>query len=99
MILPFFKSWIKANYENCDMVMFVRDITQETINYLKSINVTVFQVPEQYRNVRAINVRWKMYIDFLTENRNKYNLVLHTDVRDTFFKKMYLNIMKITILF
>ena len=28
-----------------------------------------------------------MYTDYLKENKNKYNLVLHTDVRDTFFQK------------
>ena len=30
-ILPFFKSWLKAGFENCEMIMFVRYVTQETI--------------------------------------------------------------------
>ena len=69
------------------MVMFVRDITNETIYYLRSIGVSVLLIPKQYGNIRIINIRWKMYIDFLKVNKNNYNLVLHTDVRDTFFQK------------
>ena len=28
-----------------------------------------------------------MYIDFLEKNKGTYNLVLHADIRDTFFQK------------
>ena len=28
-----------------------------------------------------------MYSDFLKDKKNKYNLILHTDIRDTFFQK------------
>ena len=86
-ILPFFKSWLKAGFENCEMIMFVRYVTPEIINYLRSIGVIVFQIPEKYKNISVINLRWKMYSDYLKDNKNKYNLVLHTDVRDTFFQK------------
>ena len=34
-ILPFFESLIKANFENCDVVMFVRKVSLTLINYLK----------------------------------------------------------------
>ena len=67
--------------------MFVRSISPEIINYLRNIGVLVIMIPKSYNNVSAINVRWKMYGDFLKDKTNKYNLVLHTDVRDTFFQK------------
>jgi len=31
-----------------------------------------------------------MYIDYFRENKHKYKLILHTDVRDVFFQKDYL---------
>ena len=86
-ILPFFKSFINAKFQNCDVVMFVRYVSKEIISYLKSIGVLVFEVSEAYNKIKVINIRWKMYIEFLRERKNQYNLVLHTDVRDTFFQR------------
>ena len=86
-ILPFFKSLLKAQFHNCDIVMFVRNVSQILVDYLKSINVFVYQISEEYKNVSVINLRWKMYVDFLKEKKNEYNLVLSVDVRDTIFQK------------
>ena len=86
-ILPFFKSFIKANFRNCDIVIFVRNVPKIIINYLNSIGVIVIRISNKYKNIRIINLRWKMYIDFLIKNKYKYKLVLHCDVRDTFFQK------------
>ena len=86
-ILPFFKSLIKANFDNCDIVMFVRYVSPKIINYLINIGVYIFSIPKKYIKVSSINVRWKMYNDFLKDKAKIYNLVLHTDIRDTFFQK------------
>ena len=86
-ILPFFNSFIRADIKNTEIVMFVRYISQTTIDYLKRIGVFVYKIPESYKNVSIINIRWKMYIDYLKEKKNEYNLVLHTDVGDTFFQR------------
>ena len=86
-ILPFFKSFIQANFKNCDVVMFVRNINNSTIKYLESIGVYIYIIPEKYKKINVINIRWKMYIDYLRENKLKYKLILHTDVRDVFFQK------------
>ena len=86
-ILPFFKSFIHTNLKNCDIVMFVRRIEQSTINYLKNIGVEVHRIPHKYKNISIINIRWKMYIDFLKENKNKYKLIFSADIRDTIFQK------------
>ena len=86
-ILPFFKSYIYSEFKNCDLVIFVRNVSTKIINYLKSIGVIVYEVPSEYKRISTINVRWKMYINYLNENKNKYNLVFSADVRDTYFQK------------
>ena len=85
-LFPFFKSWTKANLENCDMVIFLRYFSPKIIDYLKNIGVLVYVIPKQYRNIKINKIRWKIYIDFLKSNKNKYNLVLHLDVIDTIFQ-------------
>ena len=42
IIAPFFISFKKARFNNCDCVMFVENLTQETINKMESYNVTIF---------------------------------------------------------
>ena len=36
-ILPFFNSLIQANFSNCDVVIFIRDVDIDIIRYLKRI--------------------------------------------------------------
>jgi hypothetical protein len=86
-ILPFFKSLIHTNIRNCDIVMFVRKVSPRLINYLKSIRVFTYEIPQEYKNFSIVKLRWKLYIDFLKEKKNDYKLVLSVDVRDTFFQK------------
>ena len=86
-VLPFFKSLIKSNIQNCDTVIFVRDVSHTLINYLKNIGVFIYEIPNEYKNVPILNLRWKLYIDFLKETKNYYHLVFCTDVRDTLFQK------------
>ena len=86
-ILPFFNSFKRSHFENCDIVMFVRYIAKNTIDYLQSNGVIVHIIPEIYKKVGTINLRWKMYIDFLKDKKNKYNLIFSADVRDIFFQK------------
>ena len=72
VILPFFKSLIRANFKNCDVVMFVRNVSLELRNYLKSIGILVYKITKQYKNISIIKLRWKMYLDFLKEKREHY---------------------------
>lgn len=87
VILPFFKSLIHTNFKNCDVVMFVRNVSLELINYLKSIGVLVYKISKKYKNISVINLRWKMYLDFLKKKKEDYNLVFSSDIRDTIFQK------------
>lgn len=86
-ILPFFKSFINLNISNCDIVIFVRNVSQTLINYLKNIGVTIYEISSKYRDIPIINLRWKMYTNFLNKKKNEYKLVFSADIRDTFFQK------------
>jgi hypothetical protein len=85
-ISPFFISFQKVHFNNCDCVMFVENLAQETINKLVSFNVTIIKI-QRIIKARIVNYRHKLYEDFLRNNTDKYNLVLYIDVRDSFFQK------------
>jgi hypothetical protein len=86
-IAPFIASYVKSSFENCDLIIFVYNIAKSTITKIKSFGVIVYEVPEIFRYKQITNFRWKIYEDFLTSNKNKYNLVLLTDLRDVLFQK------------
>ena len=87
-VLPFFSSIIYSNITNCDIVMFVRNVSSILINYLNSIGVIVYQISNIYNNItKPTHLRWKMFLNFLEENKSKYNLVFSVDVRDSIFQK------------
>ena len=86
-IAPFIASYTKSGFKNCDLIIFVYNISKSTITKMKSFGVIVYNIPEKYRYKKIINFRWKIYEDFLISNINKYNLVFSTDLRDVFFQK------------
>ena len=92
-ILPFFKSLIHTtvktiiNITNCDIVMFVRNVSPAVINYLNKINVIIYKINKDYKAIKPTHIRWKLYFEFLKEKINQYNLVFSVDVRDTIFQK------------
>ena len=89
VIRNFIKSIIKANFENCDIVMFVGKVPFNTIEKMKYYGVIIQYIPDEFLQGKAkINkYRFKLYLDFLKENKNKYNMVYTADVRDTIFQK------------
>ena len=88
-IKVYFISLMKAEFENCDFVMFTKNIPEETLKNLNLYRVTTYPVPEQYLSSRyAISsYRWKIYEEFLLKNKDKYNMVFTLDIRDSFFQK------------
>ena len=86
IIEPFFLSFIKAGFENCECVMFIKKISESTLNKIKSLDIIVHEIPDKYTNISIINLRWKIYEDFLKDNIDKYNLVFTADLRDCFFQ-------------
>ena len=89
IIKPFFVSLYKANFQQYDCVMFVYNVPNITITKLKSIGVIVFQFPKKYHGMKINNVRYKLYEIYLSDKLDKYNMVLHVDVRDTIFQKEF----------
>ena len=84
---PFFISLHKSNFRKCDCAMFVQDISQRTKDILETIGVYIYEIPEKYKNMKINNVRYKLYEEYLQNKFDSYNMVLHVDVRDTFFQK------------
>ena len=88
-IKNFFVSLNQVRFKNCDVVLFIDKISQEAIDNLKNLGVILYDVPRKILGTRAIvqNYRFKIYEDFLTENKDKYNMVFTADIRDTIFQK------------
>lgn len=86
-VKPFFISYIKANFKNCDCVIFYRNINDETLNRIRSLGIIMLEISKQYNRMKINNVRYKIYEDYLSNKLDKYNMVLHVDVRDTYFQK------------
>ena len=69
--------------------MFVGGISNQTKSKIKSCGVNVYEIPKEVLRLRTTinNFRWKLYKDFLKENKDKYNMIFTADVRDTIFQK------------
>ena len=97
---PFIKSLKKTGYTG-DLVIFTSDTTSKTTKrFLKKNGAilicfsTAYPFVEQYREafknivpaVTINNYRFILYLQFLTENGNKYQNVMLTDIRDVIFQ-------------
>ena len=86
-VQPFFKSFEAVGFENCDCIIFVSKLSKGTIKKIESCGAIIKNIPKKYQNMNAKNVRYKIYLDFLNINFDKYNLVLHVDIKDTIFQQ------------
>ena len=86
-ILPFIKSLIKANLQNYDIVIFVKEVKASIIHNLKSFGIVVHEILEKFENIIVYNYRWKVYYDFLKNNRGKYKFVVSMDIKDSIIQK------------
>jgi len=93
-VKPFFISYIKAHFKNCDCVIFYRGIKRKTLNRIRSLGIITFKIPKRYKRMKINNVRYKIYEDYLSDKLDKYNVVLHVDLRDTYFQKDFFKIYK-----
>ena len=82
----FFKSYEKVGFENCDCVMFVTKISQDTFDKIKSCGVNIYKIPNKFKNTNINNSKWKIYENFLNDHLGKYNLVFTADIRNVFFQ-------------
>ena len=87
-ILPFIKSLIKSRFDNCDIVMFVSEVTFDVIDNLESFGIIVYKIKEKLKDSSQIFMeRWNIYKNYLSINKEKYKLVLSVDIRDTILPK------------
>ena len=92
-ILPFIKSLIKSRFDNCDIVMFVSEVTFDVIDNLESFGIIVYKIKEKFKDSSQIFMeRWNIYKNYLSNNKEKYKLVLSVDIRDTIFQKPFFEI-------
>ena len=88
IIKPFFISLISAKIQNYELVMFVDKLSEETLDKIKLCGAIIKDIPEKNLSFQdLIKYRWKLFSDFLKENKDKYNLVFATDVKDVIFQK------------
>ena len=84
----YFISLAKVGFKNCDIVMFVKGLSRDTLEKIKSFGVIIYPIPDNpffYKN--SLCYRWEVYANFLKENKDKYNIVFTCDIRDSIFQK------------
>lgn len=86
-VAQFFNSYVQAGFENCDCVMFTGNMTEETNERIRQCGVDVRPIPDELMKKSIINIRWRIFSDFLKENEGKYDLVLTADIRDVIFQR------------
>ena len=88
IIKPFFISLISANIKNYDLVIFADKLSDETIKKIKLCGAIIKDIPEKHLNFQdLIKHKWKLYLEYVKENKEKYNMVLLTDIRDVIIQK------------
>ena len=64
IILPFFNSLLQAKIKNYETVIFVKNVSQNLINYLKSIGVIIYNINNDYKNIPITKFRWRYFSVF-----------------------------------
>ena len=93
-VAPFFNSYLQAGFDNCDCVMFTGNMSEQTLEKIRACGVTVHPIPDQLMNISIINCRWKIYADYLNSHKGKYDLVFTADLRDVFFSRRCIQVLR-----
>ena len=92
-IYPFIKSLANINNRNCDVVIFVSEVSQLVKDNLKSFGIIVYEISTKIKDsIYLFRHRWKLFSDFLEKNRKNYNIVLSVDLRDTIIQKNFFSL-------
>ena len=85
----FFISYAKLEIPNCDIIMFVGRIPKDAVEKMNYCGVITYDIPKEYleKDILINNLRFKIYMDFLSKNKDKYNMVFTADVKDVVFQK------------
>ncbi len=82
---PFVAS-CKKNCPDTEIVMFVDDISDFTRAQLIREGVKLIDISSTLKAVMIINLRWKMYLDFLEQFGDNYAQIFVADTRDVVFQ-------------
>ena len=55
-IKPFFISYIKADFKNCECVIFHRNVNEETLTKLNSLGIITYEIPEKYKGMKILGI-------------------------------------------
>ena len=92
-ILTFIKSVIRISNRNFDIAIFISEVSQQVIDNLKSLGIIIYEISTKMKSAHYIfRQRWKIYSDFLENNKKKYNIVLSLDIRDTIIQNDFFSL-------
>ena len=77
------------NVKNVKVVVFITKNDEKHINRIKDIypnyNIETMQI--HMKDIHIVNLRFKLYYNYLVENENIYDLIFLCDSRDVIFQK------------
>lgn len=73
-------------HSDCDIVLIVRNLTNETSILFDKFRVSVLPYREDLASQHPSTSRWKIASEFLKVHQREYTRVLFADIRDTIFQ-------------
>ena len=71
------------------MWFFFIMLSNKTIENIQYYGAKTIEIPEKYSGMKINNVRYKLYEEYLNNNTDKYNIILHVDVRNIFLSERF----------
>ena len=77
------------NINNVKLIVFITKNDEKHINKIKNIysNNNIEYILIDIKDIHIVNLRFKLYYDYLLKNKNIYNLIFLCDSRDVIFQK------------
>lgn len=77
------------NINNVDLVIFITKNDEKHINKIKDIypNNNIETILINMKDIHIVNLRFKLYYDYLLKNKDIYDLIFLCDSRDVIFQK------------
>ncbi|MBQ3402140.1 MAG: hypothetical protein IJG65_02035 [Synergistaceae bacterium] len=85
-VAPFFNSYARAGFGNCDCVMFVDGMTPKATDKMKATGIELIPIPERLKAGCVNDFRWELYTGYLKGHISDYDFVFTSDVRDAVFQ-------------
>ena len=83
------------NSKNIKLVVFIIKSDEKHINKIKNIYIDNYieSIIINVEDIHIVNLRFKLYYDYLLKNKDIYDLIFLCDSRDVIFKKIFLHIL------